>query len=146
MVPLLTKGYARCYYHFGHVKTVHHRFRVIPCSSVKWPNPHSNADLKRGIQKMNFLILIICRKAYKIFAVESNMFQDLKNAKHFLRSFDILRSWDQETESSMKEEAGDARQTEVGVVNPAIACAHFSCNGYLCLYLCGKQIQIQKTR
>ena len=84
------------------------------------------------------------RRAYKI--LKSNVYPDLKNTKNFLRSFDILRSWDQETESSMKEEAGDARQTEVGVVNPAIACAHFSCNGYLCLYLCGKQIQIQKTR
>ena len=72
---------------------------------------------------MNFLILIICRKAYKIFAVKSIMYQDLKiNTKHFLRSFDLLISWDQETESSMKEEAGDARQTEVRVVNLAIAC------------------------
>ena len=30
------------------------------------------------------------RRAYKIFAVKSNMYQDLKNAKHFLRS----KSWD----------------------------------------------------
>ena len=45
---------------------------------------------------MNFLILIICRKAYKIFAVKSNMYQDLKNAQHFLRSkslyLEIMRS------------------------------------------------------